>query len=74
MGVLRGRWPATRVRRGDEGGPVHTIPIFQQDFNIEYPSSHPVTVDEMSESSFVRRCTDEISDVIGRHVLQRCNE
>lgn len=65
-GRARGTVQGYEVRRNAETGAAHTIPVFQQDFAVEYPSSHPLSTDQMSRSAFVAHCTDEISSVIGR--------
>jgi hypothetical protein len=65
-GRARGTVAGYQVHRSEKTGAVETIPVFDQDFSIEYPSSHPVATDQMSQSAFVSRCVDEISDQIGR--------
>lgn len=68
--LYRGRAEGTvsgyQVHRSGETGVVETIPVFDHDFSIEYPSSHPISTDQMSKSTFVSRCVDEMSDQIGR--------
>lgn len=67
--LYRGRAHGTvvgyQVHRGGAAGAATPIPVFQQDFTVEYPSSYPISADQMSQSTFVRRCIDEISDVVG---------
>ena len=63
-GRARGTVVGYQVHRGEETGAARTIPVYQQNFSIKYPSSHPVSADEMSQSIFA--ADDEISDVIGR--------
>jgi hypothetical protein len=40
--------------------------VFEKEFRCEYPASHPVSRDTMSEKVFQRRFIDGLSDVLGR--------
>jgi hypothetical protein len=65
-GRARGTVAGYEVHRDAETGLTQTIPVYEQNFTVEYPSTHPVSTDQMSRTTFVSRCVDEISDVIGR--------
>lgn len=65
-GRARGTVAGYQVRRNEETGAAQTIPVFQQEFTVEYPSTHPISTDQMSQSTFVSHCVDEISNVLGR--------
>lgn len=58
---------AYEVRRtqGSASPPV-VAQVFLKGFKTEFPTSHPISRDEMPETVFRRRFLDGLSDVIGR--------
>lgn len=53
------------VRSGESGSQRFPSEIFQQEFQIEYPT-HPVPKDSTSSSAFEKQFLDRVSDELGR--------
>lgn len=63
-GRSNGRITVYEVRGGD-GEKRHAVQVFEQQFRTEYPTTHPVPVDQTPKSVFLRRCVDHMADSIG---------
>ena len=51
--------------RHEEDSPAVVLEVFEHTFNTEYPSSHPVPVDQTPRTVFFRRAVDFMADSIG---------
>lgn len=50
--------------RGDAGG-RHSVQVYDQQFQTTHPSTHPVAVDQMPKTVFIRRFVDRLASDIG---------
>jgi hypothetical protein len=64
-GYATGMIQGYAVRGGDPEGPRLPSEIFQQEFQIEYPT-HPVPRDSTSLSAFEKQFLDRVSNELGR--------
>ncbi len=51
------------VRGGKSGR--HSVKVYDQGFSTTHPSAHPITVDQMPKTVFIRRFIDRIADDLG---------
>lgn len=51
--------------RGQDSSQPHAVEIFAQRFQVQYPSSHPVPVDQTPKNVFIRRFVDNIAANLG---------
>jgi hypothetical protein len=65
-GRADGKIYAYEVRHTDAAKPVAAVRVFEKEFRCEYPASHPISRDTMSEKVFQRRFIDGLSDLLGR--------
>lgn len=65
--LYRGRATGTiighEIRGGDSGR--HSVKVYDQQFKTTHPSAHPVAVDQMPKTVFIRRFIDRIADNLG---------
>lgn len=62
-GRVSGSVVGHEIRGGDSGR--HSVQVYDQQFKTTHPSAHPVAVDQMPKTVFIRRFIDRIADNLG---------
>ncbi len=50
---------------GEEGEDKLVTEVFNQSFKSNYPTTHPVPVDQTPKTVFIRKCVDHLADSLG---------
>lgn len=67
-GVCRGTINGYQIMgggQGDDAGPRHTVQLFEQEFDVDYPNGHPMPKEQMSESIFRKKFVNELTKRLG---------
>jgi hypothetical protein len=62
-GHMHGHITGYEVR--GEGPERHAVQVFQQDFQVHYPTTYPVPIDQTPKNVFIRRFVDHAADTLG---------
>ena len=64
-GKASGKIVAHEIVRGKDGAGQHAIQVYDQLFNMTHPTTHPVAVDQMPKTVFIRKFTNKLADELG---------
>lgn len=64
-GRASGNVVAHEIRGGDDGAGRHAVEVYDQQFNVTHPSTHPVAADQMPQTVFIRKFTNNLADQLG---------